>query len=154
MKKKIVRSCRFCNAQAQVFAHSHNFKAIYNIAPIVPGHTLIIPKWHATHLFQLSEKEACEAMSFAREMMRVLKKAFHASGFNLTLQEGKDAGQTISHLHIHLIPRRPKDLPHPGDWYPRLKRFEKDIIDSDRRPRLTAEEIRSIVTKLKGVAKA
>ena len=89
---------------------------------------------------------------FVRKTVNILIKTFGAKAFNWTIQEGKEAGQTVHHLHLHLIPRAEKDLPHPGGWYPLLKESEAKIIDSDARQKFSYPEIVRIVEKLRLVA--
>lgn len=143
--------CPFCNINTDKieFDDSPNFRAIYNIAPILPGHSLIIPKAHVTSLLDLDKADIAEMVSFSQRCVRVLSETFHTTGFNWTIQEGEEAGQTIRHLHLHLIPRKRNDLPHPGDWYPKLLDSESNIIDSDDRGKLSEEEIGEVVARIR-----
>jgi bis(5'-adenosyl)-triphosphatase len=102
---------------------------------------------------ELNDSELCEMMVFARDAVKILLKAFAVSAFNWTIQEGEEAGQTVPHLHLHLIPREPNDLPQSGDWYPLLKKSETEAIDSDTRPRLMPDEMKAIVGKIRATAK-
>jgi bis(5'-adenosyl)-triphosphatase len=147
-------NCPFCNinTNSTQFAESANFRAIYNIAPILPGHSLIIPKGHATSLLDLSEAEICEMVNFSQKCVRILRKAFHTTGFDWTIQEGEEAGQTIKHLHLHLIPRKRNDLPNPGDWYPKLLQSESEAIDSKQRHKLSEDQVSKVVALIKSVA--
>ena len=77
--------------------------------PIVPGHVLIVPKRAVEKLDELNEPELRAMFSLINRLKPVMKKVFNATGFNHAWNEGKDAGQSIAHLHIHLIPRRPGD---------------------------------------------
>jgi len=88
-------------------------------------------------------------MIFSRDTVKILLEVFEVSGFNWTIQEGEEAGQTVPHLHLHLIPRKPNDLPQPGDWYPLMRESESKIIDSGARPRLTIDEMKTIVSKIR-----
>lgn len=147
-------SCPFCSPHVSkaVFASSENFWGIYNIAPILPGHSLVVPKQHI-HKFLLVEDELMtEMVMFSRRVIKILSRAFNTDSFDWTLQEGAAAGQTVEHMHIHIIPRQKKDLPKPGSWYPKLKNMEAEIIDSLSRPRLTTEEMREVVAYLMKVA--
>lgn len=145
------KPCVFCDEKIidSVFAASENFRAIYNIAPVLPGHSLIIPKKHYQSLEDLPEILMGEMMHFSRATWMLLKKVFGAEAFDWILQDGKAAGQTVMHLHIHLIPRKELDLPEPGDWYPQLKKKESEFIDSLQRPRLLPAEMKQIVQYLK-----
>jgi bis(5'-adenosyl)-triphosphatase len=146
-------TCPFCreDVQAGHFAASGNFLAIYNLAPILPGHSLIIPRGHILSLMELSDPELCELTLFSRDIVKVLQKAFGSRAFDWTIQEGLEAGQTIPHLHLHLIPRAQGDLPQPGDWYPLMQQSELEIIDSAARSKLTEDQMQAIVIKLKGI---
>lgn len=137
------------NAEDSVFAESANFAAIYNIAPILPGHSLIIPKRHVLSVLELSDSELAELMIFSKRVVEFLLKAFKADAFNWTIQDGEPAGQTVPHMHLHLIPRKEDDLPSPGDWYPLLKKAQTEVIDSDERVRLTSSQMRRIVSHLR-----
>ena len=147
-------TCPFCNPSVldYAFLESDNFLAVYNIAPVLPGHSLIITRAHITSLMELSDSELYEFVSFSRKAIRVLARVFQTEAFNWILQEKEEAGQTIAHMHIHIIPRKPQDLPEPGDWYPRLMNHVDQIIDSQKRPRLKHTEIKTIVEKLKKAA--
>ncbi|MCP4398695.1 MAG: HIT family protein [bacterium] len=104
-------------------------------------------------MMELNDSELCEMTIFARETVRILLQTFEVSGFNWTIQEGEEAGQSVPHLHLHLIPRKPLDLPQPGDWYPLLRKTQTDVIDSDERPRLQKEEMMTIVAKIRATTK-
>lgn len=147
-------SCPFCNPAVReyTFLESDKFLALYNIAPVLPGHSLIVTRAHLTSLMELSEKELCEFVSFSRKAVRILAHVFQTEAFNWTLQEKEEAGQTIAHMHIHILPRKSADLPDPGEWYPRLVNNIDNIIDSSKRPRLTRNEMNRVVQKLKEAA--
>jgi bis(5'-adenosyl)-triphosphatase len=139
-------ACAFCkpDIEAAAFAEQGDFRAIYNQSPILPGHSLVVPIWHVPSLLDLTSAELSQMVEFSRRVVGNLVRIFKAEGFNWTIQEGAVAGQTVPHLHIHLIPRKDGDLPNPGEWYPRLLKSEVKIIDSDERPRYSAEEVRRI----------
>jgi len=153
MNKTLEAGCPFCDAEIgeATFAESNHFRAVYNISPILPGHSLVIPKWHIGSLLELGDEELGEMMVFAREVVRTLLTAFHARAFDWTIQEGAEAGQTVPHLHLHLLPRMEKDLPHPGGWYPLLQdNITAEAIDSEGRLRISKEEMDQIVRHLRG----
>lgn len=147
----MTEQCPFCDLAIldSEFASSSNFRAVYNLAPILPGHSLIIPKKHVKSFMDLSEDHLHELVSFSRHTMRALLATFNVSGFNWTIQEGGEAGQTIPHLHVHLIPRQVNDLRQPGDWYPLLRQSESEIIDSEERTKLSRQDMRQIVQEIK-----
>lgn len=146
--------CPFClpTVNKACFAESENFRAIYNIAPIYPGHCLVIPKKHIIRFIELPDCFLAEWAAFTRKIMLVIDAVFHPDGFDFSLQDGPAAGQTVMHTHGHIIPRYMGDAPDPGDWYPRLLKHESDIIDSLARPQITEPEMHRIVEKLKAQA--
>ncbi|MFO7658051.1 MAG: HIT family protein [Bacteroidales bacterium] len=143
--------CPFCLPVAKdtAFMESAGFFAIYNIAPVLPGHTLVIPKKHFDSIMQLSDNELNEFVAFCRSVTRILGNVFNTNSFDWTLQEKPETGQTIEHLHFHIIPRQKGDLPEPGDWYPKLLENNEKMIDSLNRPRHSSSEMQQIVKKLR-----
>ncbi|MBN1952019.1 MAG: HIT family protein [Bacteroidales bacterium] len=144
-------TCPFCNPSIgdAAFARSRNFLAVYNLAPILPGHSLIIPRKHIESMLELDESMLTEMIDFARKVTRLLQKVFDTEGFNWSIQDREIAGQTIMHLHLHIVLRYPGDLPEPGDWYPKLQENAGQLLDSGARERLTPEEMQKIVSRLR-----
>jgi bis(5'-adenosyl)-triphosphatase len=128
--------CPFCTSTIDdiTFLESDGFRAIVNVAPILPGHSLIIPKRHVERLLELSDDEVAEMVKLSRRAIALLMRFYGSDGFDWTIQESEAAGQSVPHLHLHLIPRSRGDLPDPGDWYARL-------IEVQSRPRLTHHEM-------------
>ena len=148
------KDCPFCDASRDLaFAESSRFAAIYNIAPILPGHSLVVPKRHVVSLLDLDDSELAEFAVFGRTVVRILMDAFCVHSFNWTIQEGESAGQSVSHLHMHVIPRKAGDLPSPNDWYPMLKTKAAKLIESKSRAKLTKFEMARVVAHLRTVAR-
>lgn len=143
--------CPFCGPEIgdAVFARSKHFLAVYNVAPILPGHSLIIPRNHIKSVLELDEERMQEMMSFARKVTKLLQKVFQTEGFNWSLQDKEIAGQTIAHLHMHIVLRYPGDLHEPGDWYPKVSNNINQVLDSSARERLSEEEMEKIVARLR-----
>jgi len=143
--------CPFCHADIKrsVFAEEGQFWAIYNIAPILPGHSLVIPRGHVRSIMELSEEELGRFMTFARRVTKTVLEAFAASGFDWAIQDAEEAGQTVPHLHMHIIPRTPNDLPHEGDWYNKLEQSKAQAIDSKDRPNLAPDQLDRYVCALR-----
>ncbi len=149
-KPKADNNCVFCQKEitGKSFYTKGNFAAIYNIAPVLPGHSLIIPLQHHESLEELSDAELGEMMVFARKVTVVLKPFFGCTGFDWTIQDGEPAGQTIPHLHLHIIPRKPFDLPGESEWYSKIPGNEKTMLESNLRERLSDYEYNRITKKL------
>lgn len=149
-----VENCLFCRKEIiwKSFCTTSRFSAIYNIAPILPGHSLIIPNKHYESLFELSDDELSEMMVFARKITAVLKSVFNCDGFDWTIQDGVSAGQTVPHLHLHIILRKPHDMPESNEWYSKILQNEAQLLDSQHRGRLSDKEYNDITNKLKEAA--
>lgn len=147
-------NCPFCDPLIEhaVFAQSENFLAIYSIAPILPGHSLIIPKKHRQSVMEFNDSELTQMIVFTRNVTDLLLHAFKAESFNWSLQDMEAAGQTIAHLHLHVVPRYPGDLPDPGDWYPKIKNNYKEVLDSQNRKKLSEDEMVRIINRLRELA--
>lgn len=136
------------NGLQAVFHHDDLMMAIYNIAPVVPGHCLIAPVRCVAAVSDLTDAEAQALVPFARRVTEALVPLFHAEGFDWIIQDGESAGQTVQHMHLHLIPRHKDDFPHPGDWYPQFIDYQHENIDSAQRPKLSHEQMNQIVNQL------
>ncbi len=87
--------------------------AIYDGFPVSPGHTLIIPKRHVASFFEATKEEQGAMLDLLAEMRQRLQTERNPDGFNIGINDGAAAGQTVMHLHIHLIPRYAGDQPDP-----------------------------------------
>ena len=106
--------CIFCNLPAdQIIAESDLCVAFYDQFPVSKGHVLIIPKRHVADYFELmpEEIEAMQKMLF--EMKDVVQALYQPDGFNIGVNVGEMAGQSIFHVHMHLIPRYAGDVEYP-----------------------------------------
>jgi diadenosine tetraphosphate (Ap4A) HIT family hydrolase len=87
--------------------------AIRDAFPVSEGHTLIIPRRHVTSFFDASAEERAEMMRLLELARESLEQEFRPAGYNIGVNDGPAAGQTVPHLHIHLIPRYPGDRLDP-----------------------------------------
>ncbi len=85
------------------------FKAILDIAPASPGHTLILPKKHAKDIFELPDEEAKRLYPVVKQLATRIKEAVGAEGINIIQNNGEVAGQSVGHFHIHIVPRKQGD---------------------------------------------
>jgi diadenosine tetraphosphate (Ap4A) HIT family hydrolase len=106
--------CPFCNLEAsRIILSSAYAIATYDIYPVSPGHCLIIPKRHITSFFDATREEQATLLSLLVEMQKILVNEYNPDGFNVGINVGEAAGQTVMHLHIHLIPRYAGDQSDP-----------------------------------------
>ena len=109
------QTCLFCTIPAERIVASNDMAyAIRDGFPVTPLHTLVIPKRHVEDFFGLSEAElqACHDL-LIQLRSSILAEDAEVEGFNIGMNAGHVAGQTIFHCHIHLIPRRRGDVENP-----------------------------------------
>ncbi len=75
------------------------------------GHLLVIPRWHAATVLDLSAAEMTRLAAQVRRLARAISKAFDPSGLNIFPNNGVTAGQTVAHYHVHIVPTYPGDQP-------------------------------------------
>ena len=110
-----MKSCIFCNLPEERIIKSYElFNIIRDLYPVTYLHSLVIPKRHVESYFDLYDEELKELSIVLKELKVDLEKTDDKiSGFNIGINIGKDAGQTIFHCHIHVIPRRENDTNNP-----------------------------------------
>ncbi|MGW4464722.1 HIT family protein [Micromonospora sp. NPDC004704] len=110
--------CPFCEAAGglAVIFRGDEWHAIYNSSPVVPGHSLLIPIRHVEDAAELSDTEQREFFMMLSSLVAAMLPAYGAQGYDLALQSGHAAGQSIGHLHFHVLPRKDKDLPDGSSW--------------------------------------
>ena len=110
----ISSDCPFCSriAAGDYSARSSEAVAFPDLHPLMPGHTLIVPVRHVARLLELSDEERRDLWELAIETERKLAVG-GADDFNLAVNDGSAAGQTIGHVHLHVIPRREGDVDDP-----------------------------------------
>lgn len=86
---------------------------LWDSYPVSLGHALIIPRRHVPSLFDATATERAEILSLADEARQILVERHSPDGFNLGINDGAAAGQSVPHLHVHLIPRYRGDVPDP-----------------------------------------
>jgi len=114
-KMESKRDCVFCGIdsdRSSALLESTHFYSVQDRFPVTSGHTLIIPRRHITSPSELDETEWYELRAMIQKACTHLKNGDRQiTGFNIGINIGSDAGQTIPHLHVHVIPRRPNDIP-------------------------------------------
>ncbi|KAJ6617505.1 diadenosine tetraphosphate asymmetrical hydrolase [Mycena sp. CBHHK59/15] len=90
----------------QAFYRSNLSYAIVNLKPLVPGHVLVLPTRQVSRLADLSESELSSLMRSVQQVGSVIERAYGADSLTVACQDGKAAGQTVPHVHFHLLPRK------------------------------------------------
>jgi diadenosine tetraphosphate (Ap4A) HIT family hydrolase len=110
-----MKDCPFCTPKKfPIFAESIYLYAILDEYPVNAGHVLIIPKRHVQSFFNLTEKEANDIFYLLKKCkIKLAKQGITPDGFNIGVNVGYYAGQSVFHTHIHLIPRYKGDVENP-----------------------------------------
>lgn len=107
-------ACPFCHADpAQVVMANEHAVALYDGFPVTPGHALVIPRRHVCSFFDITQEEQAALFELVSRMRELLLAQRSPDGFNIGINDGAAAGQTVMHLHIHLIPRYAGDTEDP-----------------------------------------
>src|SRR3989338_4899982 len=112
-----MNDCLFCKIIAgelpshKVFENDKTF-AFLDIHPVNPGHTLVIPKNHSRDMEEATLEDVCNVMATIHRIAPGIMKAVGAEGYNVGLNNGRDAGQVVPHLHFHIMPRFAGDGHH------------------------------------------
>ena len=112
--KNLPLTCLFCNLPEERILLSNDFGVIIKDAyPISNGHTLIISKLHVSSFFQLNEIQQLELIKLVEKAKELIELTLSPDAYNVGINDGAAAGQTIPHLHVHLIPRYKNDQLDP-----------------------------------------
>jgi len=107
-------NCIFCNIEIErIITENELAFAIYDSFPVSKGHMLLIPKKHINNYFEADEHTKLQLWKLVDECKKMADKKFAPQGYNIGINCGEAAGQTVMHLHIHLIPRYTGDIENP-----------------------------------------
>jgi len=106
--------CPFCSLPQERVVHSSELGVVIRDAfPISPGHTLVVPRRHVGSFFELLPNERNQLLDLLDLARQGLDAELNPGGYNIGVNDGAVAGQTVPHLHIHLIPRYRGDQQDP-----------------------------------------
>lgn len=134
---------------SQVFYENDSAAAIVNLKPVVPGHVLVIPKTHYERFTDIPPADLAKLFDAVQAVGNVVEHAFSGDSLSIAIQDGPNAGQTVAHVHVHVLPRRAGDIEPNDAVYEHLERFGLELrsihekqVDSDRKPR-SPEQMRA-----------
>jgi ATP adenylyltransferase len=112
---KHTKDCPFCylDEKRELIVKSKLAYAIYDQFPVSDGHALIVSVRHCADYFELSEEEQTACWALVNDVKQIIQGKYSPDGFNVGININEAAGQTISHVHIHLIPRYNGDIKDP-----------------------------------------
>jgi histidine triad (HIT) family protein len=125
--------CIFCKIiagdipSAKVYEDEDVF-AFLDISQVTKGHTLVIPKTHTKDIYETNEELAAKVFSRVPKIANAIKKAFEPVGINILNNNEAPAGQSVFHLHIHLIPRYGKEDGFGAKWITHDQDYTKEAL--------------------------
>ncbi len=103
-------NCVFCNIPAESYlSENSSFYAIKDKFPVTKGHTLIVSKRHFATIFDIHEEEMADLRKMILAVKEILDERFSPNAYNIGVNCGKQAGQSVFHFHMHVIPRYASD---------------------------------------------
>ncbi len=106
--------CPFCTLpRERILGENKHAVWIRDGYPVSPGHSLVIPRRHAGSFFEVTDEERSDMLALLDLAKAAATDEFNPDGYNVGINDGPSAGQTVPHLHIHLIPRFKGDMPDP-----------------------------------------
>ena len=131
-------TCLFCCLpESRVLFRNEAAIAVRDAFPVSLGHTLVIPLRHVESFFETSEKERNAMFELLNTAKKQIQTEFAPAGYNIGINDGAAAGQTIRHLHMHLIPRYAGDRADPRGGIRWIIPEKADYWTAAGRPRLT-----------------
>ena len=110
----LIKLCPFCTLPPERIVQRSEFGMLVRDGyPVSPGHSLVIPHRHVGSFFELTDSERGDLLALLDQAKQTLDALHQPDGYNIGINDGAAAGQTVPHLHIHLIPRYHGDLPDP-----------------------------------------
>lgn len=107
MKKDDCIFCKIANGEipSDTVYEDEHYRAILDLSPAVKGHTLIIPKEHFDDLLSADDETLSTVLKTAQHIGGAMMQALGCDGFNVLQNNGEAAGQSVRHLHVHIVPR-------------------------------------------------
>lgn len=105
--------CILCEHNRPLLAQTERSFACFDAFPVSKGHALIVPRRHVETIWGLTTDEYMDAFDLIRQVKDLLQEEFEPHAFNIGVNCGEEAGQTVFHAHIHIIPRYRGDVANP-----------------------------------------
>jgi histidine triad (HIT) family protein len=136
--------CAFCDPQviaAQKFYEDDQIVALYTHKPVVPGHSLIIPKRHSERFEQITEEESAAMTRVIKKVDQAASRVFHTSSYLLLQKNGIETGQTVPHVHFHYMPRKAGETS--------MMKFLLQLIIANHKKPIAPSEMKEVCEKMK-----
>jgi len=107
------QNCPFCGKPEMIIENELAFAHYDNSYPVNPGHCLIVLHRHVAEYFQATDEEKAAIWELVDDMKMIIDRDYKPDGYNVGVNIGKSAGQSVPHVHIHMIPRYKGDMEDP-----------------------------------------
>jgi histidine triad (HIT) family protein len=136
-------NCIFCkiatgNISSRIIMQNERAMALLDAFPLAAGHTLVIPKSHYSRVQDMSQEDALAVFEVAWKVAGAVESGSQASASTIAIHNGREAGQEVPHVHVHIVPRKGGDGAGPIHSIFR------------NRPKLSAQEMDSLCEKIAG----
>ncbi len=122
-------SCIFCEYDKKDYVAENDLAfAIYDKFPVNEGHVLVIPKRHFENFFDATEEEIGAIYRLIHEVKKIIDEEYKPDGYNVGVNVGFYGGQTVMHLHVHVIPRYKGDIDNPRGG---IRKLKKQLVHYD-----------------------
>ncbi|KAI9221252.1 HIT-like domain-containing protein [Blastocladiella britannica] len=128
---------------AEVFLTTRLSYAMVNYKPVLPGHVLVCPRRPVARFGDLTADEVADIWLTAQTVGKVVESHFGGSSLTYSLQDGPESGQTVAHVHVHVLPRRKGDFANNDDIYTAIEGLEREEVgraDAAAKVKVDAEE--------------
>ncbi|XP_061544115.1 bis(5'-adenosyl)-triphosphatase [Phycodurus eques] len=109
-----------------VFLQTELSFALVNRKPVVPGHVLVCPLRQVERFRDLRPDEVTDLFSTTQRVANLVEQHFNATSLTIAIQDGPEAGQTVNHVHVHVLPRKAGDFEHNDNVYDELQKHDQD----------------------------
>jgi diadenosine tetraphosphate (Ap4A) HIT family hydrolase len=115
MSESTAEHCPFCAISShRILDTTQHAFVVLDAYPVSQGHALVISRRHVTDIFDLTESEIGDILRLIQSVRERIDRTLRPAGYNIGVNVGKEAGQTIMHVHVHVIPRYPDDSDDPA----------------------------------------
>lgn len=108
-----MKTCPFCNLKDRPYLENSLAYVVWDLFPVSKGHSLVIPKRHFDSYFDATSEEIQAIHSLMLKTRTIIDDKYHPDAYNIGVNVGQYAGQSVFHLHVHLVPRYINDHPRP-----------------------------------------
>ena len=120
---------------SSIFYESSLCYGLVNLKPIVPGHVLLIPKRVVARCGDMTKDETTDLMLSVHHVGPILENHYKCSAMNIAMQDGPNAGQSVPHVHFHILPRKVGDYERNDDIYEDIEKQELNNVFDENIPR-------------------